>query len=769
MLLICAALFAQAQHADTCSLHIDGDILDNQMHKPIAFASIYILETKQTIKSNENGYFAIQDICSGSYTLIIGHDDCVADTQMVLLNLKDVHIDIFLKHEEHELSEVHITETRKEDKLLYVANKLNMQQLQATAGDNLWQTLQKINGVRNLQTGTGISKPIISGLHSNRVLILYDGVPQEGQQWGAEHAPEIDVHAASTIIVEKGVAAIQYGHDALGGVVLIKPATFKNEAGLRGSFTGAIQSVNARISGSLALEGQFSKTPNWNWRIQGSYIQAGNTCTPKYYLKNTAFREGDFSFFTSYFKNKWKINLSYKYYNLHAGIFSGSHIGNVSDLLYAYQADVPRDTGRFSYRIATPNQQIQHHTANIEFQKFINEKHHLHLRGSFQFNKREEYDKVLGRSSGVPVATYFLYTSHANAEWVYRSKNKRYVAISGATFLHQINYFGGMYFIPEYQKLNGGIYSIHTLYWKKWSLQAAVRGDLSRLHITQIKRSNINETQQWVGAAAGITLAYKPETHSHIGLSLGSSWRPPHAVELYSDGIHHGAAAIEIGNKNLNAERAYMSSIDFSYDEGEKYNVNISVYNKYIQNFIYLKPTAKAQITIRGAFPVFNYEATQALFSGFDIAYQILLGKGFSASQKISMVYARNLSEKNYLPGIPPFINENQITYTIPIHKRIDNWQVSLRATYTAKQFLTENTQELVPAPKGYCLLDFESAMSIQKTRNKTEAIRLFFGINNMLNTQYRNYMNRWRFFADEAGINVYIKIHIPVSNYKTN
>jgi iron complex outermembrane receptor protein len=48
-------------------------------------------------------------------------------------------------------------------------------------------------------------------MHSNRVLILNNGIRQEGQQWGSEHAPEIDPFMAQKLTVIKGAAGVRYG------------------------------------------------------------------------------------------------------------------------------------------------------------------------------------------------------------------------------------------------------------------------------------------------------------------------------------------------------------------------------------------------------------------------------------------------------------------------------------------------------------------------------------------------------------------------------
>ena len=755
----------QAQENGNCHLHIEGDVLDNEHNKAIEYASIKIKELNKTIIANENGFFQLNDVCAGNYTFIIQHLDCEPDT-LVLNFSKNIHFDILLKHKNHDLDAVHIIDKRNEVKLLNNQNTISTQTIDKNGGNNLGTLLKVIPGVNSLNTGVGISKPVITGMHSIRVVTINDGVKQEGQQWGTEHAPEIDITTAGEIIVEKGASALQYSHDAVGGLIIIKPKAFKNIPGLRGNIGLNFATVNLKGGISLLLEGQFKKTPNWNWRFHSNTIKAGNTKTPSYYLKNTGFVENDFSFFTSYFRNKWKLNLSYKYYSLNLGVFAGSHIGNVNDLLIAYRAEEPIDKDGFRYTIKLPKQNIQHHTANLEASFVINENNKLNFRYGFQFNKRQEYDKILGRSTNKPVAEFYLYTQSIDADWTTVAKSSKYKSILGINSMLQNNYIGGAYFIPEYNLKTIGLFSFHKISFKQWTLQGAIRADFSALQITKTKKGIAANKYNWFGIAANIGAAYKIDLHSTVSLSLGTTWRAPHAVELFSDGVHHGTASVEIGNSQLKQERVYLSSIDYTYEEGTKHKVSISIYNKYIHDYIFLQAREKPLLTIRGAFPAFDYMQCNANFTGADIFYNVNLSKAFDVSQKISFVYAYNLSTKNFLPFIPPFQSETKINYTIPVHQKIDDFKIGLIVTYVAKQNLTDFNQEIVAAPKAYFLLGFESSLAIHRKKQESP-IYIYFDIQNMTNTKYRDYMNRWRYFANEAGINCSIKVSIPFSIIK--
>ena len=66
---------------------------------------------------------------------------------------------------------------------------------------------------------TGVAKPVIRGLTASRVLVVADGVRQEGQGWGDEHGPEIGAADVDRIEVVRGPLSLLYGSDALGGVV----------------------------------------------------------------------------------------------------------------------------------------------------------------------------------------------------------------------------------------------------------------------------------------------------------------------------------------------------------------------------------------------------------------------------------------------------------------------------------------------------------------------------------------------------------------------
>ena len=81
---------------------------------------------------------------------------------------------------------------------------ISAQQLSVHSSTNIIDAIAKQPGVSQVSTGSGISKPVIRGLGYNRVLVVNDGIRQEGQQWGDEHGIEIDPNSVHSVEIMCG-------------------------------------------------------------------------------------------------------------------------------------------------------------------------------------------------------------------------------------------------------------------------------------------------------------------------------------------------------------------------------------------------------------------------------------------------------------------------------------------------------------------------------------------------------------------------------------
>mgnify|MGYP000977142415 FL=1 len=70
-------------------------------------------------------------------------------------------------------------------------------EVQKNLGNSFASALEQIKGMSMVQTGATIAKPVLHGMYGTRLLIMNNGVRQQGQQWGVDHAPELDANWAS--------------------------------------------------------------------------------------------------------------------------------------------------------------------------------------------------------------------------------------------------------------------------------------------------------------------------------------------------------------------------------------------------------------------------------------------------------------------------------------------------------------------------------------------------------------------------------------------
>lgn len=126
-----------------------------------------------------------------------------------------------LVHDSISLHEAVVSGRRQVTGANQVGSQINQITISEAMGRSLGALLEGVSGMSSIQTGTIVSKPVIHGMYGNRILMVSNGARLTGQQWGADHAPEVDKNNYSNIGVVKGADAVKYGSEALGGIILL--------------------------------------------------------------------------------------------------------------------------------------------------------------------------------------------------------------------------------------------------------------------------------------------------------------------------------------------------------------------------------------------------------------------------------------------------------------------------------------------------------------------------------------------------------------------
>lgn len=114
--------------------------------------------------------------------------------------------------------------------------------------------------------------------------------------------------------------------------------------------------------------------------------------------------------------------------------------------------------------------------------------------------------------------------------------------------------------------------------------------------------------------------------------------------ELFSQGLHHGAAAVEIGDPTMVSENSLKWVNGLEY-ESEKALVEFTAYANQIKNYIYLSPTGETFVSLRGTFNVYEYLQADAFFYGFDLSGSYTFSDRLNGYLKGSIIRAKNTDE----------------------------------------------------------------------------------------------------------------------------
>ncbi|MFN5181710.1 MAG: TonB-dependent receptor [Bacteroidota bacterium] len=759
--IIATHLLTVAQN--NCAIRLSGIVIDLDDAQPLAYATIAVTEQKRIVIADAEGNFVMDSLCPGKIVISVRHLDCT-DTSILIELKNNKSISIRLPHTSVRLRDLEVYGEAKTPRLTDAISQIEGAVLDAKRGGNLADITSTANGVTSLNTGSSISKPMIHGLQGYRILLISNGIRLEGQQWGNEHAPEIDPNLAKKITVIKGASGLRYGADAIGGVILVEPEELSDSTKLSGDFymTGNSNGRGGSVSG--IMQGSIPKITGLAWRVQGTIRKQGNINTPNYILSTTALEENNFSYTLGYHKKRWGTELFYSQFNTRIGIFSGSHIGNLTDLNNAFNGTLNYDTASFSYKVSRPYQDVGHELIKGNFHIHTGKRSRLNINYGYQYNIRKEFDKDAPLNDSLaqfnlPDLDYRIETHLAEAVWDHDNV-RSFRGLFGTTYMHQENVYRGRFFIPNYIADNFGVFGTERYIKHKFEAELGVRYDVRHLQCFLWENNLIIDPKfnfsNW--SAHGGIIIKKDSCHNFL-FNSSMTWRSPAVNELFANGLHHGAASIEKGDRMLTPERGWNSSIT-AIGKIKKVRWEITAYSNYIKDFIYQQPGTQPQLTIKGAFPVFYFKQTDALISGADFDMSIYIGKRISFNIKAMYLYGQNLEKQEPLVFMPSNRIKKEIIVNLPDKGAFKNNLITIDGLYVSRQYRTPFGVDYKVAPPDYFLINISLTTKIGK--KKTIAI-LYAGVNNLMNIAYRDYLDRFRYFCDAPGRNIYFKIQVPI------
>jgi iron complex outermembrane receptor protein len=588
-------------------------------------------------------------------------------------------------------------------------------------------------------------------------------VPQEGQQWGAEHAPEIDAFAANEIEVIRGGGTVLYGSDALGGVVRVQPRPLPNAGRFGGTLDVNLFSNNRQGAGSLMLEGSELRLPllgEIGWRAQGSYRRAGDAKAADYYLPNTGFQEKNASGAIGIHRSWGSSELIYSHFGTDISTYLGANVTTQSDFLRAIQ--FPATSQEFSYSLQRPKQHVTHDLFSWRNEVTLPAKARLEVNYSYQYNNRNEFDGI-GFASGSTVPAFGLrLITHTIDAKVHHAPIGRLSGTFGVTGQRQSNLSRGRSFlIPQYRLYGGGVYGLEQLTYDRWQFTAGLRYDYRWQHAYQFGDPVIispDDIRSWGGLTGSFGVVYQLAEGWSLASTVGTGWRAPNVSELFSAGVHQGAAQYELGDSSLGRERSF--NIDATLRRvGSKLRFEISAYQNRISSFLFLRPTGVIS-TVRGTYAGYQYTETDARLRGIEASFLLTPVSWWSLYASGTLLRGVDRNSGDPLYDMPADRLVGNVRFYVGSSSHLRDPYIEVGTTLVRRQ---DQVPPILPFPlptAGYAL--FNAELGVRQLLLAGQPLTLSLSGKNLFNRRYRDYLSRYRLFVDDPGRDVVLRLQLP-------
>ncbi|MFM2139058.1 MAG: hypothetical protein RJA57_1365 [Bacteroidota bacterium] len=779
--------FSQAVPARRSGFSIAGRITDSLSGEGLAGATVYIPEIRTGMQAGSDGRYRLAGIAPGHYVMEISHAgyntrvehiDLVSDREM------DLRLSLVIL-ENQGVIVTGVTGAISQRKAPFAVASVRREAFLQTAASNIIDALTMVPGVSQLTTGPAVSKPLIRGLGYNRVVVVNDGVRQEGQQWGDEHGIEIDELSVNKVEILKGPASLFYGSDALAGVVHFITQSPAPEGTVRGNLLSHYQSNN----GLLAATAQVSGNRNgWNWNLYGSGKTAGDYRN-RYdgRVLNSRFNERNFGGYAGINRNWGYSHLIFTRFNQSIGMVEGDRDPLGRFLLFA---------GSPLERVATatdlkgrdpllPRQGI-HHTRLVSDNNMAIGRNRLKFNVAWQHNRRQEY--------GDPEAPddtelfFDLSTLNYSVQWQFPQQREWHSTIGMNGMRQQNRNKGEEVLIPEYRLFDVGLFVFTERQFRNTTLSGGLRFDSRSVNGdpysegTEVKFTELKRRFSTVSGSVG--LSWEPSEKWVLKANIARGFRAPTLAELSSNGAHEGTNRYEYGVSSLRAETSLQ------WDAGAELNtahvsLGLSAFYNGIEDFIFYRKL----LSVGGGDSLVQVDGEDLFAFEFNQQRARLLGleatidlhphplDWLHVENSFSFVNGRFIvpvDGSRDLPLIPPARWRGEFRADI---KKLGKWgrngYVRLQAEHQFAQnraFTGYNTETATPA---YTLVHAGAGLDVTG-RGKRPLFSLHLSLMNLTDVAYQNHLSRLK-YADEnpvtgrvgvfnMGRNFSLKLNVPLT-----
>lgn len=773
---------------------IKGAVVDKRSQAPLVGVSIYLPDFKMGTTTDSTGRFHLANTPASKVLLqssFVGYRTSVVEV------FRNSEVLIKMEPAATEINEVVVTGMSKASEQKRVASPVavvSQKMLTQISSTNIIDALSVQPGISQITTGAGISKPVIRGLGYNRVLVVNDGIRQEGQQWGDEHGVEVDQFGVDRVEILKGPASLAYGSDAMAGVINLISAPLPADKKMGGSVTSEYQTNNGLIGTSANVAGNTGPFV-WDFRASG---RLAHDYKNRYdgYVFNSGFREHSFST-TLGIKRDWGYsNLILSYYNLKPGIvegdrddLTGKFIKKV-DVNGAEESRIVSSSDSKSYNPSVPFQKVGHYKAVLSSFVRLGDGHLKSIIG-FQQNRRKEFANVLEPST--PELYFKLSTVNYDFQYQLPQVGGFDIAAGVNGMFQRSQNLAEEVLVPEYHLFDYGIFTIVKRNFGRLDVTGGIRFDNRRIDSKALFVGANEETSEhpfagaterfsaftstFNGTSGSVGATYQLSKVAYIKANLSRGYRAPNIAELGSNGVHEGTLRYEAGNAALKAEHSLQADLGVGLST-EHISAELNLFSNRVSNFIYLHKLQNRlgqDSTIDGA-SVFKFTSGDARLLGGEVRFDIHPHPfdWIHLENSFSYVLARLKDQPDtskYLPFTPAPRLLSSIRFEArKVARGLGNgfFRFDVESTFAQNNVYTAfNTETRTPS---YVLLN--AVLGVDLIRKGITRASLQVGVNNLTDRAYQSHLSRLKYAPENLatgrsgvynmGRNVTFRVAVP-------
>jgi outer membrane receptor protein involved in Fe transport len=528
------------------------------------------------------------------------------------------------------------------------------------------------SGVFVQKTNHGGGSAFIRGLTGNQTLLMLDGVRINNAtfRYGPnQYLNNIDLYTIDQIEVSKGTGSVEYGSDAIGGVI--------------------------HLHSSMP---SYNEKKTWNTSTLLKYIgqdmEKSNRTTVQYAQKNFAIQSGITlrNFGDLVGGKNVGVQSPSGYDETGVNTIAKLQMNKAGEITISTRFFIQKDVPIYhkvlleSFKINKIAKQ-ERNIHSIQWEKKLQYKFLSKIKviQSYQYSNEEresnklnnaiyKYERDQVQSNGTSIDLY----SNPTRNWQINSgvdynadKIESALIDKNLTTGISVNKRGLYPNNSSYKSFS--VFNLHKIDLKKWHIEAGLRYNRFGIQLTDTSIGEVNIHPSALVGNAGIS--YQLNTTNLIYASLSSGYRAPNIDDMGTLGIVD--FRYELPSNNLEPEKS------LHYELGYKFNTKLVQFDLsgFYLNLKDIITRQKVTGSMINGYQVYSKQNSDASYiKGFETNLNLQLNQQFKWSSNLTYTYGQNATKNEPMRRIPPLFGQQELVW------KKNNTQILIQHVFAGKQ-----------------------------------------------------------------------------------